>query len=138
MKITEELLINMGFKLRDKVENQDPTLNVYTIIENMIKRDKDELPEYFKSFGLSCYYDFDRSYSWYEVSWKGERMLQIQTGTSKNRFIELMVEFFTDAWDTPPIFLASERKKKKLYEFMQLFPEFNEKIKGLKINLIDD
>jgi hypothetical protein len=77
-------------------------------------------------------------YSWYEVSWKGKQMIQIESGTTKDRFIELMVEFFTDAWDLPPIFLASTRKKKKLFEFCQLFPEFNEKIKGLEVNLIDD
>ena len=81
------------------------------LLDKMFKNDKDELPEYFKSFGLECYSDWDRQYSWYEVSWKGERILQIQTGTSKNKFIKLMVEFFTDAWDTPPI--LSFRKKEK-------------------------
>ena len=103
-----------------------------------MKRDKDELPEYFKSFGLGCYYDWDRVYSWYEVNWKGRQIIQIQSGISKDEFIKLMVEFFTDVWDTPPIFLASNKKKKTLFEFCQLFPEFNEKIKDLEVNLIDD
>ena len=102
------------------------------------ERDNDELPIYFKSFGLGCYYDWDRSYSWYDVSWKDSQMLQIESGTSKDYFIQLMVEFFTDAWDTPPIYLASDKKKKKLFKFCKLFPEFNEKIKDLEVNLIDD
>lgn len=107
------------------------------VIDNMIKRDNDELPMYFKSFGIDCYYDWDRSGSWYDISWKDKRFLQIESGTSKDDFIKLMVEYFTDAWDIPPIFLASDRKKKQIFKFCQLFPEFNDKIKDLKINLED-
>lgn len=108
------------------------------VIENMFKRDNDELPKYFKSFGLGCYYDWDRSGSWYDVSWKDKQIIQVESGTSKDEFIKLMVEFFTDAWDSPPIFLASDRKKKAIFKFCQLFPEFNDKIEGLEVNLIDD
>lgn len=107
------------------------------VIENMFKKDNDELPNYFKSFGLDCYYDWDRSVSWYDIIWKDERILQIQSGTSKDYFIQLMIEYFTDAWDTPPIFLASNEKKKKIFKFCKLFPDFNDKIKDLKVNLID-
>lgn len=46
-------------------------------IENILKKDQDEL-----------------------LSWRDKQILQIQTSTSKDRFIELMVEFFTEAWDT--------------------------------------
>jgi len=108
------------------------------VIENMIKKDNDELPKYFKSFELGCYYDWDRSHSWYDVSWNGKRIIQVQAGTSKEYFIQLMIEFFTDVWDTPPIYLASDCKKKKIFKFCKLFPEFNDKIKDLEVNLIDD
>jgi hypothetical protein len=107
------------------------------VINNMKDRDNDDLPNYFKSFGLGCYYDWDRTDRWYDVSWKDKRYIQVQCGTSVDRFIKLMIEYFTDAWDTPPIYLASNRNKKQLFKFCSLFPEFNQKIIGLNINLTD-
>jgi len=105
------------------------------IIENMLERAKDELLQYFKSFGLDCHYDFDEQYGWYDVSLEGKQMIQIETGTRKDQFFQLMVEYFTDAWDTPPIFLASNRRKKTLFKFCKMFPEFNEKISGLEMKI---
>lgn len=111
------------------------TIKLNPELANMLEREEDELPKYFKSFGFTCHYDWDREYSWYEV-YKNHRMvLQIESGTSVERFIQLMVEYFTDAWETPPIFLASEEGNEKLFELCKTFPEFNEKIKDLNIIL---
>ena len=64
--------------------------------------------------------------------------LQVQSNVKPDRFIDLMVEFFTDAWDEPPVFLASDKTKKEIFELCSLFPEFNEKIKGKEVNLDDE
>jgi hypothetical protein len=108
-------------------------------IDGILQRDKEPFPQYIKSFeGLKCIYDWDRKYRWYEIYWKDEMYLQVETSVSVERFIELMVEFFTDAWDEPPVFLASDKNKKQIFNFMNNFPEFVEKIKGLEVNLTDD
>lgn len=104
-------------------------------IEKIMELDKGDFPTYIKSFGLGCHYDWDRKYKWYEITKDGKMCLQIESSVTPQRFIELMVEFFTDAWETPPVFIASDKSDKKLFEFCKIFPEFNEKIKDLDIYL---
>jgi hypothetical protein len=113
--------------------------NTEAFMDHLLMRDKGGFPSYIKSFeGLSCIYNWDREVSWHEIYWNHDQYLQVQSNVIPERFIELMVELFTDAWETPPVFIASSKNKKQLFELCNIFPEFNEKIKGLKVNLIDD
>ena len=108
-------------------------------IDSLMKRDKEEFPTYIKSFeGFGCVYNWDRQYNWYEIYWNHDMYLQVQSNVTPESFIDLMVGFFTDAWDELPVFLASDKTKKEIFELCSLFPEFNEKIKGLEINLVDE
>lgn len=91
-------------------------------LNDITGKGNDELPLYFKSHGFICYYDWDNTYSWYEVKdKKGKLVLQIEEGTTKDYFIQLLVEFFTDDWDFPPIFWLLIYLRKNYLIFVRFF-----------------
>lgn len=103
-----------------------------TLKENA-KMENDLLPEYWKSLGLTVSHDWDRKYKWYECYKDHKLLFQVEMGVTVDQFINALVENFTIPDKIPTFFIAGGSTNEEVFEKCILFPEFNERIKGVDI-----